>query len=377
MQNPPRKVLLNPGPSTTTNSVKWAQVMPDICPREKEFSVLLCGICSDILRIVHAPERDFACVLFSGSGTLNIDTCLNSLLDTGKKVLILRNGVFSARAQEICSYYGLPHVVVDAPWDAVPDTRCIEQALQADSSIGLVYCTHHETGTGLLNPIRRIGELAHRYSAISVVDTTSSFALLPIDVVADHIDFCMSSSQKGLAGPCGLSFIIGRRSIIEQSAAYPKRSYYCNLFRQYDFFRHSGEMHFTPPVQTVYATAQALAEFFAEGERPKLARIQRIMAALRRGADGLGLRVLVPPEAQAGLVLCVRYPDDPRWDFSQVHDFCYARGYTIYRGVVPGMGTFRLAAMGAIDESDITGFFTILREAMECLGVQIPAHGEH
>ena len=32
-----RNILLNPGPATTTDSVKMAQIVPDICPREKEF----------------------------------------------------------------------------------------------------------------------------------------------------------------------------------------------------------------------------------------------------------------------------------------------------------------------------------------------------
>ena len=32
-----RKILLNPGPATTTDTVKMAQVVPDICPREEEF----------------------------------------------------------------------------------------------------------------------------------------------------------------------------------------------------------------------------------------------------------------------------------------------------------------------------------------------------
>ena len=36
-----RNVLLNPGPATTTDSVKLAQVVPDICPREKEFGNLM------------------------------------------------------------------------------------------------------------------------------------------------------------------------------------------------------------------------------------------------------------------------------------------------------------------------------------------------
>ena len=36
-----RNILLNPGPSTTTDTVKYAQVVHDICPREKEFANLM------------------------------------------------------------------------------------------------------------------------------------------------------------------------------------------------------------------------------------------------------------------------------------------------------------------------------------------------
>lgn len=36
-----RNILLNPGPSTTTDTVKMAQVVPDICPREDEFAEMM------------------------------------------------------------------------------------------------------------------------------------------------------------------------------------------------------------------------------------------------------------------------------------------------------------------------------------------------
>ena len=48
-----RNVLLNPGPSTTRDSVKYAQVVPDICPREKEFAGLMKGLREDLVKIVH------------------------------------------------------------------------------------------------------------------------------------------------------------------------------------------------------------------------------------------------------------------------------------------------------------------------------------
>ena len=97
------------------------------------------------------------------------------------------------------------------------------------------------------------------------MDTTSTLAMRPIDIEKDNIDFCMASAQKGLMAMTGLSFIIGNREIIEKSKDYPKRSYYCNLYLQYHFFETKGQMHFTPPVQTVYAAVQAMKEYFEIG----------------------------------------------------------------------------------------------------------------
>ena len=75
-----RNVLLNPGPATTTDTVKMAQVVPDICPREKEFASMMKGLREDLLKIVHANPDKYTSVLFCGSGTINIDVCINSLL---------------------------------------------------------------------------------------------------------------------------------------------------------------------------------------------------------------------------------------------------------------------------------------------------------
>ena len=107
-----RNVLLNPGPSTTTDTVKFAQVVPDICPREREFGTLMKGLREDLVKIVHGDLNEYTSVLFTGSGTLNIDVCLNSLLPEGKKVLVINNGAYSSRAVEICRYYGLPYILM-------------------------------------------------------------------------------------------------------------------------------------------------------------------------------------------------------------------------------------------------------------------------
>lgn len=369
-----RNVLLNPGPSTTTDAVKMAQVVPDICPREKEFASLMYSLRRDLLRIVHADPDEYTSVLFCGSGTINIDVCINSLVPQGKSVLVVNNGAYSTRAVEVCEYYGIDHIDLRFPYDEQPDLAVVEKTLAEHPEIALVHTTHNETGTGLLNPIRDIGALAHKYGAVFSVDTTSTLAMRPINVHEDNIDFCMASAQKGLMAMTGLSFVIGKRSVIERSKDYPKRSYYCNLYLQYHFFETTGEMHFTPPVQTIYATIQALKEYFKEGEQAKWARHTRVYNALRQGLNELGFKEVIRPELQAGLVCAVKYPDDPKWSFEAVHDYCYERGFTIYPGKISSTDTFRLCALGAIDEPDIKDFFVVFREALDSLGVATPVY---
>ena len=367
-----RNVLLNPGPSTTTDTVKMAQVVPDICPREKEFQSIMAPMREDLVRIVHGKKEDYTSVLFCGSGTICIDVALNSLLDAGKKAFVINNGSYSQRAVDVCRAYGLPLIELKQPIDNVPSLTEIEDVFKANDDIGYVYVTYHETGTGLLNPVKEIGEIAHRYGSFLITDTTSAYALRPINVYDENIDFCMASAQKGIQGMTGLSYIVGRKDIIEKSKDFPVRSYYCNLFMQYDFFERTGEMHFTPPVQTIYAAKQALIEYFEEGEDAKWERHTKVMNAIREGVDRLGFREALDRSVQAGLVSAIVYPDDPNWNFEKVHDYVYERGFTIYPGKIESRGTFRLCALGVITDDDIREFWKVFEEALKATGVSVP-----
>lgn len=368
-----RNVLLNPGPATTTDSVKMAQIVPDICPREKEFAGMMKQMREDLVKIVHGDLEKYTAVLFCGSGTVNIDVCINSLLPANKKILVVNNGAYSSRGVEVCQYYGLDYIDLKLPIYTPIDPAVVEKTLAENPDVAVVYTTHHETGTGVLNPIREIGAVAHKYGATFVVDTTSSYAMIPIDMDRDNIDFCMASAQKGIMGMTGLSYVVGNRAMIEKSKDYPKRSYYCNLYLQYDFFERTGEMHFTPPVQTIYAAKQALKEYFEEGEENKWARHLRVFNAIHEGLDEMGLKNVIKKEYQSGLVVSVLYPDDKNWSFERVHDYCYEHGFTIYPGKISTTNTFRLCALGAIDEGDIKDFFKVLRQAFEQEHIAIPA----
>jgi 2-aminoethylphosphonate-pyruvate transaminase len=365
-----RNVLLNPGPATTTDTVKLAQVVPDICPREKEFAGLMKGLRSDLLKIAHAPEDTYTSVLFCGSGTINIDICINSLTPEGKKVLVVNNGAYNSRAVDVCRFYHIPHIDLKSSVYEQPNLEDVEKTLLANPDVAVVYCCMHETGTGVLNPIREIGALAHKYGAIMISDTTSALGMIPFDVVKDNVDFCMASAQKGLMAMSGLSFIIGRKDIIEASKNYPTRSYYCNLYLQYEYFEKTGEMHFTPPVQTIYATIQALKEYFEVGEEAKFARHRAVYEAIHDGIDKLGLETIIDRKIESGLVVSVKYPDDPNFSFEKIHDYCYERGFTIYPGKISTTNTFRLCSLGDIYPEDIKNFFVVFTAALDKYGVK-------
>ena len=132
-------------------------------------------------------------------------------------------------------------------------------------------------------------------------------------------------------------------------------------------------MHFTPPVQTIYATIQALKEYFEVGEEAKFARHRAVFEAIHKGVSELGFQTVINPKIESGLVVSVKYPDDPNWSFEKVHDYCYDHGFTIYPGKISTTNTFRLCALGTITPKDIEDFFVVLKDAMDMYKIQIPA----
>ena len=139
---------------------------------------------------------------------------------------------------------------------------------------------------------------------------------------------------------------------------------------QHECFEKTGE--FTPPVLTIYATIQALKEYFEVGEEAKFARHRAVFKAIKEGVAGLGLKEVIKDEIQSGLVVSVLYPDDPQWSFEKVHDYCYERGFTIYPVKISTTNTFRLCSLGTITPSDIARFIPILKEAIISCGLSIP-----
>ena len=234
-----RNVLLNPGPATTTDTVKYAQVVPDICPRENEFVEIMNEVRRDLVKVVHADPETYTAVLFTGSGTIIQDVLLNSLVPEGKKICVVNNGAYSSRLVEIAGHYHIPCVNLEFPSTELPDLSVVKDALENDSDIAVVATTHHETGTGVLNPVREIGRMAHDNGCIFIADTISTYGLLPINIEEENIDFCMSSAQKGLCGMTGASWAVGKIDEIVKSKNYPTRSYFATCICNTTFLNGS------------------------------------------------------------------------------------------------------------------------------------------
>ncbi len=367
-----RKILLNPGPATTTDSVKAALVVPDICPREQEFVDLLQQVRADLVRIAGGDAAAYTCVLLAGSGTAAMDSVLNSVVPVDGAVVVINNGAYGERLAAIARCYQLPMYELKFPWGEWPDLSLIRRTLKLHQEISHLAMVHHETSTGLLNQLPEIATLARDRGVSLIVDAISSFGGVPLNVTTEPIDYLLSTSNKCLQGMAGLAWVICRREALEQSRRIPARSYYLNLYQQYRHFETSGQMQFTPPVQVVYALAQAIREFWDEGAAEHFRRYRHNWQTLMTGLQQLGFKTLLPIERQSPLLTTVLEPVDPNYSFNRLHDALYERGFTIYPGKMQDNATFRLANIGAIDPTDIQAFLVAIKAVLMEIGVKIP-----
>ncbi|MET0388183.1 MAG: 2-aminoethylphosphonate aminotransferase [Polyangiales bacterium] len=362
-------ILLNPGPANTTDSVKRALTLPDICPREREFGDVLLSVRDRLTKVVHAHDR-YTTVLVGGSGTAAVEMAIASTVPSDGRLLVIDNGAYGTRMAEIAAAYGIPHDVEQLGVGGYPDVERIAKRLgsQRYTQLGVV---HHETSTGMLNPIAQIAAQCQRHGVEVIVDAMSSYAGMPIDVEAVGVDYLIASSNKCIQGMAGLGFVVCRTARLQTLRPIAGRSYYLNLASQHRFLEKTGQMQFTPPVQVVYALEQALTELEAEGG--VVGRHRRYLASfetLDTGMLKLGFRRLLPEAILSRILTAYLEPDHPNYNFDAMHDSLYAKGFTIYPGKGAQRDTFRLANMGAIDVSDLQRFIQALSDTLDELKVR-------
>ncbi|MGP1561789.1 MAG: 2-aminoethylphosphonate aminotransferase [Helicobacteraceae bacterium] len=354
-----RNVLLNPGPATTTDSVKMAQVVPDICPREREFGDVMEFISNGLTSIV-ANTASYTSVLFGGSGTAGVEAVLTSVIPDGKCALIINNGAYGKRMCQIAARYKIDYDEFTGSQIAPINMAELEARVKANPRISHLCVIHNETTTGLLSDLNAFGKLAGENNIELVVDAMSSYAALPINMEAQNISYLVASSNKNIQAMAGVSFVIARKKSIEKLKDITPRSFYLSLYEQYEHFIKTHQMRFTPPVQTLYALKQAIIEAQAEGIENRYKRYSVSWETLTKGLRDLGLEYLVDDAHHSRIITSIHIPSGV--DFNKMHDFFYERGFTIYPGKVAEFNTFRIANIGEINANDIQNFLDLLRE---------------
>jgi 2-aminoethylphosphonate aminotransferase len=290
---------------------------------------------------------------------------LSSVIPEDKSVLIINNGAYGLRMQQICQSYGISSIEYNVEWGEPIDFSALESMLiEHQQGLSHIAFVHHETTVGLLNSIDKVSDLANRYNLETIVDAMSSFAGIPIDVKKQNLHYLVSSSNKCIQGMAGIGIVICKRDSLTRSREIRKRNYYFNLYENYRFFSERKEMQFTPPVQLVYALRQAINEYFLETEQGRADRYSDNYAVLIGGLEKLGFEFLVDKEHHSRILTAIVEPDDKNYSFPAMHDFLYERGFTIYPGKGGKRDTFRLANMGAIDSGDIKQFVHCLKQYM-------------
>lgn len=365
-----RNILLSPGPATTSDTVKLAMIAPDICPREEEFCGILQKIRKDLVKIINGG-KNYTTVLFAGSGTSIMDSVINSVLPPNKKIAVVVNGAYGERMAAIAASYSIPCVRIDFDWTEKINAEKIEEVLKKDSEISCLAAVHHETTTGMLNPIYELGDICKKNGRTFIVDAISSYAGIPIDIKKSNADFLMSTSNKCIQGAAGCAFVICKKTELEKIKDYPPRSFYLNLYMQYEHLEKNGQMAFTPPVPSIYALNQAIKEYFKEGGKKRYERYTENWKVLRSGLLGLGFSLLLKEEDESHILLTVLNPKSKKYNFKKMHDFLYKRGFTIYPGKIGREKTFRLANMGDIYSGDIKKFLSNLKIFLEYYKIKL------
>lgn len=355
-----REVLLNPGPATTTDSVKYAQVVADICPREEEFGDMMRWICDELTSFVGSKE-EYETVLFAGSGTLADEVMISSCVPEGGKLLVINNGSYGARMATIAKVYNLDVDVFESSTYKPLDMAALTKVLDEGSYTHLA-AVYHETTTGLMNPIPEIGRLCHERGIVTIVDTVSAFAAIDIDMRRDHIDFMASTSNKNIQGMAGACFVFCSKKELKKLKDEPMRTYYMNLYDQYQYFAKTKQTRFTPPVQVLYALRQAIIETKQETIAKRYERYSACWRVLQEGVEELGLKMLVEAENQSKLITAILEPESERYSFDEFHDRARDLGFTIYPGKLGNIDTFRIANIGDIQVHEMERFVCFMKE---------------
>ncbi len=359
--------LLTPGPLTTSRAVKEV-MLHDWGSRDAEFIKLNARVRERLVELA-GGQGTHVCVPLQGSGTFIVEAMIGTLVPRSGKLAVLINGSYGTRMVRMCEYLGRDRVVLETPEDTPVDPAALDAALAADAAITHVVVVHCETTSGVLNPVEEIAAVTGRRGRRLLVDAMSAFGALPLDAAATSYDALVASSNKCLEGVPGIGFAIIRRSALE-GARGNASSLSLDLYDQWVAMEKTRQWRFTPPTHVLAALDQALAEHAAEGGvAGRGARYANNCRILVEGLRALGFETLLPDALQAPIIVTVRMPADPKFNFESFYDRLSRRGFVIYPGKLTVADSFRIGCIGRLGENEMRGVLRAIGEILAETGV--------
>ncbi|MCG9740069.1 alanine--glyoxylate aminotransferase family protein [Shewanella insulae] len=313
--NPPRRVLMGPGPSDVYPEVLAAQARPTI----GHLDPLFVGMMDELKALIqYAFQTENAMTLaVSAPGSAGMETCFVNLVEPGEKVIVCRNGVFGERMRQNVERVGAIAVVVDNEWGTPVSLSDVEAALKAHPDARFLAFVHAETSTGALSDAKGLCQLAKAHDCLSIVDAVTSLGGVELKVDEWGIDAIYSGSQKCLSCVPGLSPVSFSPAAVEKLKARktPVQSWFLDQSLVMGYW--SGDQgaggkrsyHHTAPVNALYALHESLRQLAEEGLENAWARHQSMHALLRDGLENLGLKFVVEESSRLPQLNAVYIPE--------------------------------------------------------------------
>lgn len=243
------KKLFIPGPVEVRPEVLEQMAKPMIGHRGKEASELQKRI-SENLKIIFSTENEILLSTTSGSGLMEgaIRSC------TAKRAAVFSIGAFGKRWYEMAISNNVPADLFEVEMGEIITPEMVDKVIKT-GNYDLVAVTHNETSTGIMNPLKEIGDVVKKYKdIIFIVDTVSSAAGIKIEVDKWGIDICITSSQKAIGLPPGMAICTFSNRAKERAEKVENRGTYLDLLALYKYIKKKNYQYTsTPSISHMFA----------------------------------------------------------------------------------------------------------------------------
>ncbi len=291
---PPQRTLMGPGPSEIHPRVFSAMGRPTIGYLDPVFVEMMEEL-KELLRYAFQTKNALTFPV-SGPGSVGMEMCFVNMVSPGDKVIVCRNGVFGGRMIENVERCGGTAIVVDDPMGKPVDPDKVRAAFKANPDVKVLAFVHAETSTGVRSDAKTLAEIAKEFGALTIVDTVTSLAGVPVLVDEWGLDAVYSGSQKCLSCTPGLSPITFSDRVVElvKTRKHKVQSWFMDLNLLLGYWGETTRTyHHTAPTNALYSLHEALIMLRDEGLEASWARHQRNHKALKAGLETLGLSYLV------------------------------------------------------------------------------------